>query len=452
MDWDYDPATGQPRKEEPIPVDNRWNEDPATRYPKKKPANQGPPLPPGSPVMGSAAPGAYVQPAPAPPPVPPPAPVQPIAFNGGHYNPTTAPFGFDQSMPGVQEQFWNNNQGMWFESPSLDWVDSVLPQFQDPWAGEQAIAGSMGKPAGGRGSDYWDGISGSMNSPTGAEQAIMGGYKGPNNAQTAFDITKGRLPGSFQPGFDAYYDRMHDKVMSDVNSQSAARGVYGSNSALNNSIGAGLDVEANRSKAHTDFMFADSANQRNWLDSLSNQGRSADQTGLDIFGANKTAAQFGLDKTKTLADIAFEADRGELDRDKFDLTKADTLDSLKRSRLDSGISTAFGSDAAHRGRLDTAFDASGQAQDQREGRVNTLYNQLSGFSNDVQDFVMQNYDALLGGDTQMSDQELEAMIAQTADERGWNQQTREVMARDLKMFLDFVNGQKENAVAAGGVK
>src|SRR5262245_40901272 len=58
--------------------------------------------------------------------------VQPISLGSGqYYNPTTAPYGFDMTAPGTREQFWNNNQGLWMQSPQLDWVDSQLGQFKD---------------------------------------------------------------------------------------------------------------------------------------------------------------------------------------------------------------------------------------------------------------------------------------------------------------------------------
>jgi hypothetical protein len=384
---------------------------------------------------------------------PPPMPAQPISLNGRNvsYNPTTAPFGFDQSTPGVREQFWNNNQNMWFDSPSLDWVDNQIGQFQDPWAGEQvasSLLGGIAQP--GAGQQFWNGIQGGYNKQTPAEAALAKGYQGPNNSQTAFDKTMGSMPGSLQPQFDAYYDRMADKAMSNVNSQSAARGTYGSNSALNNSIGAGLDVEAQRAKAATDFSLEDSANQRAWLDSLSNQGRNADQTGLDIFGKNKDAAQYGLDKTRLYGDLAFRAEDADFTKNKELADVAFRMDEHKADRLGAGVSTALGSNSAHRNQLNDSFDAAGQTQIARENRVNNLYGQISDFSEDAQNFVMSNYDKLIGGDQQMSDQELQTMIAKEADQRGWDQQTQERIYRDVSKAMEILTGKKTADAAKGG--
>lgn len=396
----------------------------------------------GMPGFGATAPGTPPPSGPAPQP----GPAQPVAFgpNGQHYNPTTAPFGFDMTMPGVFEQMQQNNQNLWFQTPGTDWAYQQLGQFNDPWGYENWVgenASSMGGPS--NTGQYWAGIQGSMNTPTGAEQAVSGGYRGPNNAQTAFDMTKGRVPDSFQPKFDAYYDRMKDKVMSDVNAQGAARGVYGSNSSLNNSIGAGMDVEAQRAKAETDFMLADSQNQMNWLNSLANQGRGADLSGLGIFGANLQGAQYGLDKTKTLGDLAFRADAADLSRDQFEADLRKSADDARASRIGAGVSTGLSADASMQGRYRDAFNFANLAQQAREGRINTLYGQNVQFSNDVMGFIVENYDALLGGDQELSDAQIEAMIAQTADERGWDQQQREVFARDLKGALDAAAAAKK---------
>lgn len=372
---------------------------------------------------------------------------QPISFNGGYYNPTTAPYGFDMTMPGVNQQFWNNNQNLWFQSPQLDWVDSQLPKFEDPWKGEQTVSGmldTISQP--GAGQNFWNGVGGSFNT-MGA--GLSSGYTGPNNAQAAFDMTKGMLPGSLQPQFDAYYDRMKDKVMSDVNSQAAARGSYGSNAALNNSIGAGLDIEAQRAKAATDFMLADSANQMNWQGLLGNQGRGADLSGLGIFGSKLQGANYDLNKLGLFGDLAFKSEGMDLDKKKTQADLAFGLDDQGLERMGAGISTALNSDQAHRGRLNDAFSASNIVENNRNNQINTLYGQVEDFSNDVMNYVMQNYDAILSGDMAAFEQQIEAMLAQTADQRGWDQQTTERVRRDMKDIVDAVAKLKESGMIGG---
>jgi len=342
---------------------------------------------------------------------------------------------------------WDNNQAKWFESPQLDWIDSQIPKFEDPWAGEQHVAGMMdtiGNP--GAGQQFWNGVQGSFNS-MGA--GLGQGYTGPNNAQAAFDMTKGMLPGSLQPKFDAYYDRMKQKVMGDVDAQSAARGAYGSNAALNGSIGAGLDVEAQRAKAETDFMLADSANQMGWQGLLGNQGRNADLSGLGIFGSKLQGANYDLNKLGTFGDLAFRSEGMDLDKKRTEADLAFGVDDQALERMGAGISTAFNSQQAHRGQLNDAFDAANIVDNERDERIETQYGHVEDFSNDVMNYVTQNYDAILSGDQAAFEQQIEAMIGQAADQRGWNQQQIERVRRDMKDFADIMFKAKAAGMTGG---
>lgn len=413
---------------------------------KAGPQNTGPSVPEFSDTNWKPPPAPNLPPVVGAPtgPVFPQDAAQPIAFNGGYFNPTEAPHGFDQSQPGQVEQFWGNNQNLWFQSPQLDWVDSQQSKFEDPWAGEQKVASmidSVGAP--GAGQQYWKGVQGEFNA---MGQGLGNGYQGPNNAQTAFDMTKGMLPGSMQPQFDAYYDRMKAKSMSDVNSQSAARGAYGSSAGLNGSIGAGLDIEAQRAKANTDFMLADSQNQANWQGLLGNQGRAADLSGLGIYGSKIQGAQLGLDKMRLGGQLAFDSERMDLDKQRTQADLAFGMDDQALERMGAGISTAFNSQQAHRGQLNDAFDASNIADNERDERVNTLYGQNSDFSNDLVDYFSSNYDQLFKGDSAAFEQQLEAMIAQAADQRGWDEQTRERIFRDIKEGVETAAKAKEGGL------
>lgn len=354
---------------------------------------------------------------------------QPMAYNGGYYNPTTASFGYDQSQPGQVEQLWSNNQALWFDTPQLDYVDSLLPQYSDPWAGERQAEDTMSTIANpGAGQQYWNGQQGAFNT-MGAN--VTGGYNGKNRAAEAYELTKGMLPGSMQPKFDAYYDRMKEKTMGDVNAQSAARGAYGSSAGLNGSIGAALDVEAQRAKAETDFMLADSANQANWQGILGNQGRNADLSGLGAFDADMRGAQFGLDKMRLGGDLAFRSEEMDFNKKKSQADIAFGLDEARNNRLSTGAEIGLGVDAARLNRANSAAEVAGQAQDAFEDRTNKLYDNISGMSQDVQNFFMNSYDTILSGDIRAVEQEIDAYLAQFADARGWSDTQQDEMKQDL---------------------
>lgn len=392
-----------------------------------------PPLPPQLPPVSSFQnPTTIKNPNPGSPPQGP---------NG--FNPTTAPHGWDRSSPGYEEQMWQKNQNKWFDTPGIDWAQSQLGQFQSPWDGEQKgmeIAGTIAQP--GAGQQHWNGIRGQANVMTAPEQALAGGYQGGNNAQTAFDRMGPSIPGSMQPQFDAYYDRMKQKAMSDVNAQGAARGVYGSSANLNGSIGAGLDIEANRAKASTDFMLADSQNQMNWLNSYSNAGRAADLSGLQAFDANRSAAQFGLDKTKTFADLAFKAEGMDFDKQKTAADLAFNADDHKLRRLQSGIETGVATDAADQSRLQGATTAARGAQQAFENRVGDVFGDLGDFEGDVMSFLQQNGDQLINGDGSLNSQAIEAMLGQTLDARNTSDRDRERIMRDVTEGLKALTGAK----------
>ena len=377
-------------------------------------------------------------------PIFPQDPPQQIAYNGSYYNPTTAPYGFDMSQPGQVEQLWANNQHLWMQSPQLDWINSLLPQFEDPWFGERTgeqVAGKITDP--GAFQDYWNGVLGKGNTMSAAQRTVSQGYNGKNRAGEAFGMFKGAIPGSLQPAFDAYYDRMGDKAMSKVNSQAAARGVYGSNSALNNSIGAGLDVEAMRAKAGTDFALADSANQLGWMTGLSNAGRAADLSGTDAFRANLDAAASDLDRTKTLGDLAFKAEQMEFDKNKAQADIAFGVDEHKQNRLDSGISTGLALDQQYLSRLKEALGAAGEADDARGERINDLYDKQEGMSRDAINFFSQHYNNIMNTDGTINEQQLQTLLSQMAQQQGWDSRQQERIFRDITGFIDSVAGSKE---------
>lgn len=411
----------------------------------------------GTPLsMGSAAPALNRNNPNNVTPALPPSYVPPVSGFGGNnviQNPTSpnSATGFDMSQPGAKEQHWAQNQDKWFSTPGTDWAMQNLDQFTTPWEGQNVNSGLMGTIAQpGQFQDYWAGVQGGMNTPTGAEQAISGGYQGPNNAQTAFNAMQGRIPGSFQSQWDAYYDRMAEKNMGNVNAQSAARGSYGSNAALNGAIGAGLDAEALRAKDSAQFMLDDSANQRSWMDSYSTAGRNADLSGQSQFQSNLDAAKYGLDKTKTYGDLAFNAEDLAFNKNKALSDIAFAQDDLKLKKLQTGVETGIAGDKIMTDRLTGSSREAGEAQDAFENRINSMYDRLEGFSDDVIGFLQTNGNQFINDDGSINEQGLEAAIAAAADERGYSDQQREVLRRDVKDAVDAVMKNQNPAAAAGG--
>lgn len=188
--------------------------------------------------------------------------------NQNGYTPTTAPHGMDQSNPGVNQQFWNQNQNLWTKGA-----------FQPPGQGQQ----------------FWNQVQGGFN-------------KG------AQDLT---------PQFNQYYDQARDSATGEANKQAAARGVYGSSQALNNVGNIAANVEGQRAKASTDFMFGNAANQRANLgqygdlafgaEGLGNQQRGLDLQGLNsAFSASNTAENNRSNQIQGQFDNAFRQQQAAL--------------------------------------------------------------------------------------------------------------------------------------------
>lgn len=135
---------------------------------------------------------------------------------GNSGNPTMQPTGFDQTSPGVGEQFWNNNQNQWNQRPGGSWASS----------------------------------------------AFAPGSTAANAANGSFNTEK----FSVQPTFDKAYDRAETKGIAQANQQSASRGAYGSSAALNGVGNVISDIESQRANRAGDFALQDQANQRSWAD------------------------------------------------------------------------------------------------------------------------------------------------------------------------------------------
>jgi hypothetical protein len=231
---------------------------------------------------------------------PPPAPNQPKAPLPGKngFTPTTAPYGMDQTNPGVQEQYWNQNQNLWTKGA-----------FQGPGQGEQ----------------FWNQVQGNFN-------------------KSNQDLT---------PQFNAYYDRARNQAAGAANQQAAARGVYGSSQALNNVGNVIGDIEGQRAKASTDFMFNNAANQR------ANLGQYADMA----FGAQ------GMTNNRNAMDL---------------------------NALNSG------------------YQAAGQAQNQRNNRIQGQFDNTFRQQQALLGYLGGQYDTMLGQDQDLYSQANGSAPAATA--------------------------------------
>lgn len=263
-------------------------------------------------------------------------PLQQQAPGKNGYTPTTAPYGMDMSNPGVQEQFWNQNQKLWTNGA-----------FQGPGQGEQ----------------FWNQVQGNFN----------------------------KAGQDLSPQFNAYYDLAAKNAASSANNQAAARGVYGSSQALNGVNSAVNDVEAQRAKASTDFMFQNAANQRSAL------------------------GQYG--------DLAFGAQGMTNNRNAMDQNA-----------------------------LNSAYAAAGQAQNQRGNRIQNQFNNQATMTGMYLPFLQGQYNGMLDTDMGLVTGAQEANVGAASNALNQQQQNRQNNSQDLSNGLALYGafgGGKGNGSGGG---
>jgi hypothetical protein len=353
----------------------------------------------------------------------------------GHYN-TTAPFGMDQSMPGVAEQNWQNNQDKWYQQPQLDWANTQMQTFGDKGFGEdynQKNVSQFGAP--GEGQQYWNKVEGKFNE--------VGQYKDPNLAAESYRRTVQNLPGSIQPTFDAAFDRASEKAVGLANSQASARGAYGSSAALNGVNSVITDIEAARANRHGDFALQDSANQRNWLDSAANQGRSADLSNLGAFGANLS----GLGQ---FSDMAFRSEGADLARDKFASDTAFGIQDAEQGRTSMGIDSALGIDGSNLNRLNAGFNASSGAQTHRDNRLQGALDNVRNFQGDVTRNIGGQIEAMFGGNDAALQGAIEAKLGMTFNNKNDAINALQSNRQAMNDFMSLYNPGGGGGMPGGG--
>lgn len=238
---------------------------------------------------------------------------------------TTAPSGYDQSGPGVGEQFFNATQGQYGASPAADFNATAQPQLAQPGAASQ----------------HWEGVQGQFSGP--APDVT-------NNTQSAYDAYMRNTPEiAALPGLEPYYDNARTTYVEDTNRQLAARGAFNSSAALD-SIGSGLaSLNAEQANREADYGLARAAEQRQWYGLGGDLASLADNASLN-------EGTFGLDWLKTGGDLAGAAGQEDLDRIELGGNLASDADRAELDRLIAGQTSAFGAQLARDTRVQAAFD------------------------------------------------------------------------------------------------
>jgi hypothetical protein len=342
---------------------------------------------------------------------------------------TTAPYGMDQTMPGVAEQYWDQNQNKFTQQPQLDWVNQQLPQFQNPMFGEQYGMNNINSFASpGQGQQYWNQVQGSFNG--------QGQYNGPNLAAESYNRTVQNLPGSLQPQFDQAYDRALEKGVGTANAQAAARGQYGSSHALNNVGNVIADVEAARANRASEFALQDSQNQANWMGLAGQQGRSADLSEMGGFGTN-------LSGLNTFGDLAFRAEGQDLSRDQFGYGVASGIQGQGLDRLGAGFDAAFASDNAGLNHVNAGMGAAMNAQGMRDSRINNAFGNQMNYLQTMLPWLGGQYGDMFGSDLDLMMGGQNAGLAGTQNQVNDDRYNQGRLANDVSTGVDLLTGYNQ---------
>lgn len=212
-----------------------------------------------------------------------------------------------------------------------------------------------------------------------------------NNAQAEYDAFGGRRPNiAAEPGFGSYYDNAQKNVVNALNTQLGARGAYGSSVGLGQIGKSVTDLRADQAKNEADYNLKRLAEQRNWDELGGTLARNADLSG-----------QTNLSTMGTLANNAS--------------TSRNTA-----YRNASDAATAAGTERA-RG-LEGGMAAAGLAQGAREGRIGMGWDAVSKMQGVMQNILGSNYEAWLNGDYQLTQDDLNAGLAQATENNNFRSQ------------------------------
>ena len=338
-----------------------------------------------------------------------------------------ASFGVDPQIQKFGEQYWANNQDKWNRTPGIDWAQSQLQNFNQPGTGETFNTQNLDKfAAPGDGQQYWNQVQGKFNQ--------LGQYNGPNRSEEAYQATVAAQPGSIQPTFDAAYDRARDTTVGQMNSQAASRGAYGSSAALNGVGSAITDIEAQRANRAGDFALADSANQRAWQQASNSAAGQADNSSLAGFGAN-------LSGLSTFGNLAGMSGGEGLARDQFSSGLANNIQDMGQNRMTTGANIGIGADASALNYNNSAFGNANAAQASSQNYGNSAVNNYLNYLNSILPWAQGNYDNMFNSDYGITQDEMNADTAGTANAQNNSDRRREQISSDVKSGVDLATGK-----------
>jgi hypothetical protein len=303
----------------------------------------------------------------------------------------------DQTKFGTGENQANNVSQQLMAGPSrtANAFDKVGGQFENPFAGEAAMAGqlnNLSQP--GMNETYATGVA--------AKNNIM--TTGLNDASQYYKAFQENRPEvNYEAGLDPYYDLAKDRLLEETDRWGASRGAYGSSAALGMGQRGLAELGADQAKNEADYYLKALGEARNW-DALG--GQLADRSQ----GARR-------EWTDTLGGV-FESGQGsQLDREGQITDTASLLDKATGDRLAGFGDFAGAADEAELARLGGAAEAAIASQNLGDKRVQTAYENKNEQMQFLTDLVNGTYGDIFGGNKEMLDEITRLMLGETAENK-----------------------------------
>ncbi len=148
-----------------------------------------------------------------------------------------------------------------------------------------------------------------------------------NSSQSWLDQYKGAMPNiSSEPGLDGYYDVAKQRAAESIDQAAAARGNYGSSSAIDQNARAFSDLEAQKAKDEANYNLARLGEQRAWQ---SAGGQMAGQADANARGNSQMEQQWA----QFLSGLGLDADRLGLQRQNAGMDAASVAGGAERNRF-----------------------------------------------------------------------------------------------------------------------
>lgn len=403
-----------------------------------------------------------------------PTPMQPY-YTGGGLNPGN-PYGYEStnlSQPGTGEQFFQATGGNYMESGQGEkaWdqygghysapgqAENFYQQNQQKWTGPGARAQAYANNQG----VYNTPGTGETTGQNIVDKYGFGGTpKVSQNSQDWWKQTQANMPRiDTEAGLDPYYKNAEKRSLESLSRQQAARGVYGSTAALNDTQRAITDLNAERANREADYNLRAIGEQRAWAGLGGQLAGSADQNSL-------MQSQNEMNWMNNLNNWAHGVQDQQQDRAQQGLNAAFGLDSADLAGLNAGWNASLGAQQMGNDRVGQALAGANQAQNQtmgrlgqgqqaamgsqsaQQGRSQQLFENNLAVADRQAQAAQQAYENMFREQQQLLDSAIAAELGLSAEALNQSYRTQQGVKDDSQWLMDMASGVMGGFGGGGG--